>query len=82
MPLLSSDRSSKANIFPATLKTRTVSLKGNPSLTPGFEMQYSLISSMFIAVGYALQYITIDIFKQCPQYGDLSGYCEKFAFAR
>ena len=49
-------------------------------MTAGLEMQYSLISSMFIAVGFALQYITIDIFKQCLQYGDLSGYCEKFDF--
>jgi hypothetical protein len=30
-------------------------LKGKPSLTPGFEMQYSLISSMFIA--FKLRYI-------------------------
>jgi hypothetical protein len=30
IPLASSERSSKANIFPATLKTRVVSLKGNP----------------------------------------------------
>jgi hypothetical protein len=28
IPLLSSDRSSNANIFPATLKTRAVSLNG------------------------------------------------------
>ena len=48
IPLLSSDRSSKANIFQATLKTRAVSLKGKLSVTPGLLMQYSLISSMFM----------------------------------
>jgi hypothetical protein len=48
IPRLSSDRSSRANIFPATLKTRAVSLKGKPSVTPGLAMQYSRISSMFI----------------------------------
>ena len=46
IPLLSSDRSSNANIFPATLKTSAVSLKGKPSVTPGLLMQYFLISSM------------------------------------
>jgi len=48
-------RSSNANIFPATLKTRAVSLKGKPSVTPGFEMQYSLISSTFIVILFYLR---------------------------
>ena len=48
MPLLSSERSSKANIFPATLKTRADSLNGKPSVTAGLAMQYSRISSMFM----------------------------------
>ena len=40
----------RANILPITLKTKVVSPNGNSSVTPGFEIQYSLNSSMFMPI--------------------------------
>jgi len=42
-----------------TLKTSAVSLKGDPSVTPGLAMQYSLISSLFMGAYIFLQFRTI-----------------------
>ena len=65
IPLLSSERSSRANIFPTTLNTRAVSLKGKPSVTPGLAWQYSLISSRSKVTELYLQVKTFDISLDC-----------------